>query len=45
MRQWLKEHRRIILLKIAVGCALTVAHYYPEHMPGLLVNLVWLVLF
>lgn len=45
MRDWIIEHKRILLLKVAVAFALVVAHYYPEHMPGLLVNLVWLLLF
>ncbi len=45
MREWLIKHKRIVLLKVAVGGALTATHFYPEHMPSLLVNLLWLLLF
>ena len=45
MRAWITTHKRILLLKVAVGASLIGAHFYPEHMPSLLVNLVWLLLF
>ena len=45
MKEWIGRNKRLIALKFAVGCALAGAHFFPEHMPSLLVNLIWLTLF
>lgn len=45
LRDWIERNKRLIALKVAVGAALIVTHYFPEHMPSLLVNLIWLFLF
>ena len=45
MRAWLIEHRRLIALKVMVGAMLVVAHFWPQSVPALLVNLLWLFLF
>lgn len=42
---WLQAHRRILMLKVAVGAALVFAHYFPETQASLYVNLIWLLLF
>lgn len=45
MKEWWLRNKRLIALKVAVGCALAATHYFPEQMPSLLVNLIWLFLF
>lgn len=45
MRAWIKSHKRLIMLKVGVGAMLVVAHFYPQSVPALLVNLLWLFLF
>lgn len=45
MLAWIVVHKRLITLKVVVGAMLVVAHFYPQSMPALLVNLLWLMLF
>lgn len=45
MIEWIKAHRRLIVLKCVVAILLTVAHFYPQTIPHLFVNLVWLFVF
>lgn len=34
-----------LMIKVALAIALTISHYFPEHLPSLLVNLFWLAVF
>jgi hypothetical protein len=43
MRAWLCSHKYVLAIKATVGTALVGASYFPEHVPALLVNLIWLV--
>lgn len=45
MKAWIKSHKRLIALKVVIASMLIVTHFYPQSMPGLLVNLAWLFLF
>lgn len=44
LRDWVYQRRRILILKGAVGAALTVNHYFPSDA-SVLINLIWLFVF
>lgn len=44
VRAWVHSHRRILVLKGAVGAALTINHYFPSDA-GVFINLIWLFVF
>lgn len=45
MWAWIKAHRKLIVLKCVVALMMVIAHFYPETIPHLFVNLVWLFVF
>lgn len=45
MKDFIIQHRRVILLKLCVAVALAASHFYPDSGISLAVNLVWLFLF
>lgn len=45
-RRWIKEHKHILLLKLAIAVALTATHFWPESkLLSLVTNLTWLFVF
>lgn len=42
---WVIAHRRIVALKLVIAVLLIAAHFDPQSKLGLLVNLVWLLVF
>lgn len=42
---WLVAHRRVVLLKLVIAAMLVAAHFDPQSKLGLLVNLLWLMVF
>lgn len=44
MKDWMRRNKRILLLKVAIGAALVINHYYPSDASWV-VNLIWLFAF
>lgn len=44
MSKWVKSHKRMVILKCAIGAGLVVNHYYPSDA-SIFINLIWLIVF
>lgn len=45
LAQFIKTHRRLLMLKLIIAIAMIVNHFWPSNEASVIINLIWLMFF